>query len=436
MKAIFCAVLIGAFSISGIPAGAAPADAADSLTWNQPGLDLLIEEGLSQNQSIRSMAAEVEALKQRIPAAGALPDPMIGVGLLNMPTDTFSFEQEPMTQKQIAIEQQIPWLSKLDLETRDAVLSAEEQSAMLNALRLSIASQIAESWYELGRVAYEQQINDRLIEMLKRISRDMKSRYAVGRGLQQDIYQAEVELSRLLERQIMLNNMRRTLDDRLNALLNRRIFEPVSPPADIAVPEDIPDAEELTRAALSRNPDILAQRVRTARAANEIEMARKEYYPDFNLRLAYGQREENEAGSDLADFFSATVMIDIPLWKGRKQDKLLSAALMEKEAAENAYENLARRLPYEVDAMVTEIEDLKSRYRVYEEKLIVQAGQWARSAIDAYEVGELEFDTMIQARIRELEIKQQAETLLYMLWQRRAALDAMVGFELKRISHD
>lgn len=427
MKSAFCSLLIWTLGLCGIIAGAVPTAAAESPAWNQSGLDALIEEGLSQNQSIRSMAAELEALRHRIPAAGALPDPKIGVGLLNMPTDTFSFEQEPMTQKQIAIEQQIPWLSKLDLETRSAALSAEIQAAMLKNLQLSIARQIAENWYQLGSVAYKQQINEQLIGMVTRIRRDMESRYVVGRGLQQDIYQAEVELSKLLEKQIMLENMRHTTEDRLNALLNRMEFEPVSPPEDIAVLDTVPDPGELTRTALFLNPDIMAQRVRMARAQTAVEMAEKDYYPDFNVRLAYGQREENEAGRDLADFVSATVMFDIPLWEGRKQDKLLSAALAEKRAAENAYENLVRRLPYEINAIVTELEDMLSRYRVYQEKLIPQAGQWARSALDAYEVGELEFDTMIQARIRELEIRQQAETLLYRLWQKQAALNALAG---------
>ena len=74
---------------------------ADSLIWAPPELGDLIDEGLEQNKEIQNLENQVESLKELIPFAGSLPDPRLGIGALNVPTDTFSFNQEPMTQKQI-----------------------------------------------------------------------------------------------------------------------------------------------------------------------------------------------------------------------------------------------------------------------------------------------------------------------------------------------
>ncbi|MGM0454333.1 MAG: TolC family protein [Thermodesulfobacteriota bacterium] len=396
-------------------------------------LDRIIEEGLAENGAIKSMEAEIDALKNEITAAGALPDPKLGVGLLNMPVDTFSFRQAPMTQKQVSLEQAIPWLSKLDLESKTVALTARQKAKKLDGLRLSIARKIAENYYQLGDIAYRLDINEQLIDMVKRIRRDTQDRYAVGEGLQQDIFEAEVKLNELEDMQIMLESNRKTLEDRLNALLNRKQFESVSPPQTLPLPEMQLSKKALTRAALANNPDILAQQAAIARAQTAVELAGKDYYPDCNVSFAYGQREEDAAGNDLADFFTAAVKFDLPVWQDTKQDKKLAAALENRRAAKRTYQDLVRRLPHDVDALIAEIRDLRSRYRVYQDRLLPNARQWARSAVDAYEVGDLEFSTMIEAKLRVLRFAQQMEGFVYQIYQKRAAMEATVGLPVAEI---
>jgi len=81
-------------------AAAAPA-AGQNPIWAPPSLTPLIEEGLAKNQALKSLDFQIKALTEKIEPSGALPDPQLGVGLLNLPTDTFDLDQEPMTQKQI-----------------------------------------------------------------------------------------------------------------------------------------------------------------------------------------------------------------------------------------------------------------------------------------------------------------------------------------------
>jgi len=73
--------------------------AADPSIWAPPQLAILIEEGLEKNQDIQSLASTVKSFKEEVSFAGSLNDPRIGIGLLNLPTDTFEFDQEAMTQK-------------------------------------------------------------------------------------------------------------------------------------------------------------------------------------------------------------------------------------------------------------------------------------------------------------------------------------------------
>ena len=409
--------------ITGYPGAARPAE----MIWAPPGLQQLIDEALQNNHALRSRAAQVKALEKRTRAAGALPDPKLGFAVQSLPTDSFAFDQEPMTQKQIFLEQSVPWLSKLDLRSETTAQSAREEEAGLAAARLELARDVADAWYELGYVAESQRINDALIELLERIRRDAESGYAVGEGLQQDIFQAEVELSRLKDEAVRLESRRSTIEDRLHELTNRQARKSIKPPSDLPEPDFSFSAEALAESALAGNPDLRRLQAAIKGAAAETRLAKKDYYPDFNIRLTYGQRDEDRTGRDLPDFFSAAVAMDIPLWHKSKQSRAVAAATENQRSARSRYHDLKTRLPYRINSLAAEIKDSRRRYTLYKNELIPQAGQWARSALDAYEVDRVAFDTMIEARIRVLNYRREASRLFYNIYQKRAELEAWIG---------
>jgi hypothetical protein len=100
----------------------------ETVIWAPSPLERIINEGLEQNQGVQSLQAQVEASRELIPFAGSMEDLRLGVGVLNLPTDSFDFNQEPMTQKQVFVAQKIPWFGKLDLRSQRQGLEATRQS--------------------------------------------------------------------------------------------------------------------------------------------------------------------------------------------------------------------------------------------------------------------------------------------------------------------
>jgi cobalt-zinc-cadmium efflux system outer membrane protein len=86
----------------------------------------------------------------------------------------------------------------------------------------------------------------RVVHDMARVARD---RYAQGRGTQQELYKAEVEITRRSIEVVRLEARRRSAATRLNALLARPIDAPLARPIKLrALPSDAaltPDA--LTR---------------------------------------------------------------------------------------------------------------------------------------------------------------------------------------------
>ena len=417
-------VILTALWISlGVPASGK----AESPIWAPPPLTRLIKEGIDQNKEIKSLEDEVASLKKAIPFAGSLEDPRLGFAILNLPTDTFDFDQEAMTQKQIFIAQKFPWFGKLDLRTQRATLQAVRRQAILDAKRLELARKIAVAYYELGFVATSLEINARLTDIVNQLLGVAETRYATGRGLQQDVLQAQVELSKLLDEKITLERRRRTLEDRINELLNRESFITVLPPKNMSYPDLQLKVKHLQDQALKGNPQLRVRQAQIDIAAKDIELARKDYWPDMDVKLAYGQRDEDFMGRDLPDFVSGSVTMNIPLWQHKRQDSKLAAAKKNHQAAINFYRNLIESLPHRVDALVTEIRDTQKNYRLFTDALLLQADQWASSSLLAYEVGKLEFNTMLGARIRLLRFELQTANYMFRIYQKRVELEEVLG---------
>lgn len=403
---------------------------ADPIIRTSRPLAILIEEGLANNKEIQSMEDQVTGLKEEISFAGSLNDPRIGFTLANIPIDTLRFDQEPMTQKKFFIAQKIPWFGKLDLKSRRAAVKATRQEAKLAAKRLSLSKQIAMTYYELGSVASSRKINTRLAKLVSQLLRVSETRYATGRGLQQDVLHAQVELSKLLDEKIMLDKKGRVLEDRINELLNRNQFSPIDPPEDLQDPDMILKVQDLNDRAMKHNPQLHVRRADVYQAAIDVELAQKDYLPDMDFKLAYGQRDTSRKGADWTDFFSASVVMNVPLWHKTRQDKKLSANRARRQAVSKAYEYLATGLPHRIDALVNEITSTQENYRLLRNVLIVQASQWAQSSLTAYEVGKLEFNSMINAQMRLLRIELAADRHLFSIYKKRAELEEIIGSPL------
>ena len=425
----FCPLLIATlWAAFMVPLGMA----SETTIWAPARLAQLIEEGLANNQEIKSIESVVESLKEEISFAGSLNDPRVGFALLNLPADTFRFDQEPMTQKQIFIAQKIPWFGKLNLRSKQAALKAFRQEAILKTKQLELARNIAKTYYELGFVVSSQKIIDRLTGMLDQLLRVSETRYAAGKGLQQDVLQAQVELSKLLEEKITLERKSRVLEDRINSFLNRESFTPVTPLESLPYPDLKLNVEELQDIALKTNPWLAVRQAEIDQAGAAIELARKDYLPDMDFKVAYGQRDENQMGQDWADFVSVGVVINIPFWKKSRQDKKLAATRSRHRAAVASYKNLVKSLPHQIDALSTDIRSIQKNYRLIKDALIVQAEQWARSSLAAYEVGKVEFNTMTMAQIRLLRFELQAEKYLFSLYEKRVELEEALGAPLSQ----
>jgi len=427
MRIRIIATCIFTISFCGLVSFPAAADEYVAAIWQQNFLAPFVTEGLLQNRSLQGLAAQTAAARQEIPASAALEDPKIGFGLANLPVDTWRFDQEPMTQKQFFISQKFPWFGKLGLMEKKATLKWQRQELVLNSKKLELARQIATAYFDLAFNEKSLSINDRLTKQMKQIIGAAETSYSAGRGLQQDVLLAQVELTRLINERLELTQKNRTIINQLEELLNRKNAPPIAPLNDLDMPIIDLDSERITDEAMQNNPSLLIKLLEADEAKIDSELAEKNYWPDMDVRLTYGQRDESKTGQDWADFASATVTLNVPLWQRSRQTPQLAAARSRYEAAKLAAGNIGDNLPHRLDSLIAEIQTNQETYTLFTKGLLLQSQQAALSSITAYEVGKVEFNTMMNAQIRQLQFELQAHRYLTNIYKKWAELAELVG---------
>jgi outer membrane protein, heavy metal efflux system len=387
-------------------------------------LNALIQEAYHNNQDLLSMEENAQALRAEAPFSGSLQDPVIGFGILNLPVDTYEFDQEPMTQKQLFASQKFPWFGTLDLRQQASELKAMEAELQVQTKRFEVARALAGAWYDLGFITRSLEVNKSLKDIVNQVLRVAETRYGTGEGLQQDVLAGQVQHSELIDEEISLTSRERVVRAQIGSLLNRGDLFVEYGPLTLGEPEKLPDRTVLNKVALQRNPLIQARQVAVDRAKVEVQLAEKAYLPDFNLQLSYGQRE------GLTNFVSATVAMTVPLYQSTSQDSKLAAAEKRLVAAKKSLQGLRQTLPHSIDRVLAEIEGAKKNHILFSEALSVQAASLADASLAAYSVGKVEFDTMLAARVRLLRIELQAENYKYQIYKKLAELEELIGTSL------
>jgi len=390
----------------------------------------LVREALARNPELAAFRSTAEGLEQRILPAGSLPDPMLSLSLSNVPVDDFRFDKEPMTSRDIGFTQAIPFPGKLSLKQEIARLSAVQGSDRVESMRNLIRFRVKRDFFLL----LENREVTRLTEKNKALFGELlavaNSRYSVGKTPQQDLFKAQVEISRLEKMLIALRKKNVELVADLNTMRNRPVTDPVELPAAYDLPEIPYDESQLLELAKISNPDLRREEDAVRQRETALALARKQILPDFQIGGAYKVREDPSAGGERPDFFSATVGITLPLWYGRKQGKEVEASVRELSSAKSRYEDAWNAIRNRLQEIAADIAAQRDSLSLFDTGLLPQARESVNSSRSAYEVGQVEFASVLLGQIGLYQQEIDREKTVGMLRIRTSELELVLGKEL------
>ena len=372
------------------------------------GLDIneVVRLALAADPAIAASDARARALADNAIADGQLPDPKLSTGIANLPVDNFDIDREPMTQVQLGVSQAFPrgkTLHYKQLQTR-SMASAEQatKEAATHMLVRDARNRFLELYYQLQA---EQVVRDTR-KLFARLVDITRSHYANGRANQQDVLRASLELSRLDDRATRILNEA----DRNRAALMKWIGDAALLPVEEHFPElpALPSRKEIA-SGLPLHPVFRAETAKLEASNRAIQIAREQYKPGWSAALSYNQRfGDDPNGDERSDMMSAMVSIDLPVFPGKRQDKRLSASILQAESAQLTRDDKLRELKQMLDTDHANWQRLGERAALYESQLLNESAANARASLNAYQSGITEFTTLMRARITDLDVRLEA----------------------------
>ncbi len=237
------------------PPTQAPAEAED------PVLNSLINEALDRNPDLARSKALVEADRERIPQAKALPDPSLSLGIQNDGFKSIQVGRMETSWYTVMYTQPLPWPGKRKLREAAAGLGADITSVAVERARLSLSADVSRAYYGLLLVRGQLRLLEDQAIFLKNALAITRARYEVGQGSQADILRAQLELSRLDQNRYSLQSEDRVFVAALNRLRGTVEDSPIPTTASLEQMRfQVAPVESVLAQAEARSPELQAAR--------------------------------------------------------------------------------------------------------------------------------------------------------------------------------
>lgn len=390
-----------------------------------PALQHLIEQALENNPEIKAMQRRFDLMRARIPQAKALDEPMLSVGYMGNIAPFQVQKGDPSSGRTISISQDLPFPGKRSLRGKVASSDADAEWWAFEQTRRNVVAEVKDAYFDLYYLTKALGVVTKTKTLLEQFIKIAEARYSVGKGIQQDVLKAQVEFSKLIEQQTMLEQRKQIAEARLNSLLYREPESPLGIPEELK-PRDFPySLGQLNETAVTNYPELKAQRRKIEGAQYAIQLAKKEFYPDFSVGFTYVNRPA------MPEMYGVTVGIKLPVYYAQKQRPALTEATASFEAEKRSLENTTTVLMFKIRDKYLAATTARRLLSLYSTTIVPQSSLSLESAIAGYQVGRVDFLTLLDNLVTLLNYELSYYEQLSNEEKAVAALEPLVGVTLR-----
>ncbi|HBR22419.1 MAG TPA: hypothetical protein DD713_07645 [Nitrospiraceae bacterium] len=359
-------------------------------------LQPLIDEALNNNQELIVSGLKVSTSKYKIPQVQSLPDPMFMLGYQNEGYDRYTYGEMQGAQWMFSASQMFPFPGKLSLKGEMALRDSESLKALYESAKLTTIARIKELYYELFLTYKNIDLIRDKTALFSRIEDAAIARYSSGMAPQQEVLMAQTEKYMLLEKEEMLKQKMQSIEAMLNTAVGRDVNSPLGIPVEPVHTSSIYNIAELIKISHSNSPLIKSREKMIAAAKAKVNMAEKEYYPDFTIAGSVFERR-----GEFKDMWSLTTTINIPIFYKTKQKMAVLEAESALSEAKHELEAVKLMLSSNIRENYSMIKAAEKLTELYRNGLIPKAYQDFELAISGYVTGKVEAITVI-TRLKSL----------------------------------
>ena len=431
--------------------------AAAPLRSQESTLDALLVEADARSPRIVAARSAAAAAEARVSQAGALPDPMLGAGWMNVPIRSPGLGTEMMTMAQVRVDAGLPWPGKLSLAEEGAALRSRAAGWALESVRREVRADVQSLYFDLYFLDRAVEIIDRNTPVLADLAAATSARYAIGGAAQADVLDAEVEHTRLLQERAAVLEQRGSTMAKLLAVvgwaagdevdlsvvqLPRRMRQAAlsgipstgfaSPlltaelPTEAPGESSVPSVSALQRRATGSNPAVQEHLLEVQAQESAVALAVRGRLPDFSVSAGYSYRR------GFGDLFDVMVSAPLPIFAGRKQTQAVVEQRAMLEESEARHHAMLAELEAEIATRHAEVLRIREHLRLLALGILPQARASFSAQLAGYRAGEATLDTVLASQAELYRHELEYHRLLSDFARGVVALERMVGTEVVR----
>ncbi len=394
----------------------------------------VIDEALRSNPELQAAKLRWNASTERILQERALDDPVIGFTYFGEQVQTRVGEK----QAGVTASQKIPFYGKLRLKGEVARNEAKVSGSKYQTLERGIVAKAKSAFYELYWAHKSISINEENRDLLKRFVKIAEVKYSTARATQQDVLKAQVELSKIVNELISLEQLKETAVARINTLLNRHPDAQLGIPWDVDIAQLTVSLEDLYEKAKEVSPDLSILKYKIERDKAAYKLAKKQYFPDFTFGLNY--TFINDMPSDVMsspigesrDSYTGTLSMNVPIFQKRKHDAGVREANARLKSSKMAYKNMENVTLFEVKDFHFKVQTTERLVKLYRDSIIPLAKQSLKAAESGYQAGQVDFLNLIDSQRVLLDFNLAFYRAVADFGTNIAGLERVVGVELSK----
>src|SRR6266849_2780982 len=392
-------------------------------------LEDLLKEAERNNPSIQAARQGWQAAQQVATQVSTLPDPQFTVQHFSVgsPRPFAGYTNSEFAYIGLGVSQDFPYPGKLRLRGEVAKREADVMQLRYESVRRSVLVGIKSAYFQLGYLSRTLAILESDGELLQQVEKAAEARYRSGMGNQQDLLQAQLEQTKLL-REITMHHLEvAKLQAQIKQLLNRAQSSPDIEPADLSETPLEYSFEQLLSATKTQNTEISGAGKMVERQNLQVDLARKDFYPDFNLQYMWQRTDPTKFRA----YYMLSFGIRVPIYRGRKQRPELAQAEAELNRSRSEYEAQSQQVAFELRTEYETAQKTAELLKVYREGLLPQARAEFQAGVAAYQNNRQDFQALLASFLDVLRLDEE-------YWQRAAEhetalarLEELTGLSLR-----
>jgi len=385
----------------------------------------LVQEAEQNNPQIAASFHAWQASRNVSKRVSGLPETQVSVQQFGVgsPRPFAGYSNSEFAYIGFGASQDIPYPGKRQLRSHVAEHEADSMEAQTDSVRRTVVRNLKTVYFQLAYIQQTLGVLQRSDELLNQVQEASEARYRVGQGNQQDVLKAQLQHTKILQEIAHHHQEEGLLEAQIKQLLSRP-QESADVVAEALSVRSLPyTATELLQRGREQNPDVHSKQASIQQQDTQVELAHKNFRPDFNVQYTY-----QHTNGDTRDYYMATLGVRLPN-RGRQKAELAEAQ-QNQERARQELEAESQRVLSEVQQQYVRAKTSEERLNIYSDGLVPQSEATFRSALTAYQSNRQDFESLLSGflDVLNLDLEYRSELVEHEL--ALAELERLTGVDI------